>query len=140
MPPRVVLAAAALLAAATAATAAPTPSSWLGGRRCVLQTSLGDLELALWTGPGSPAPQTAAHILRLCELGLYTVRREKREGLRGRISLKNKRTLTLGRLFTKWSPRATIFSAWTSILSRKQQTYCLAEPSLWTPAKPRPQQ
>ena len=74
---RALLATAVLLAAATA-TAAPTPSSWLGDRRCVLQTSLGDIELALWTGPESPAPQTAAHILRLCELGLYTVRRGRR--------------------------------------------------------------
>lgn len=75
----VALALAACLAAASAAPP-PPPAAWLGDKRCVLQTSLGDVELALWTGRTSPAPRTAAHILRLCSLGLYTVRGWLREG------------------------------------------------------------
>lgn len=72
--PALALALAALAAVATTAAAPPPPPpAWVGDARCVLQTSLGDIELALWTGPSSPAPRTAAHILRLCELGLYTV-------------------------------------------------------------------
>ena len=65
------LAAVLALAAAAAPPPPPPPSSWVGPDRCVLQTRYGDIELALWTGPASPAPLTAAHILKLCSLGAY---------------------------------------------------------------------